>query len=83
MYTKKLTDDEFLEMIIDKELEIAQADIRYKDIMAMPEKEYNDNIYGVYEEKVPDYPYPVPMTISMIGSQRELRKEGRKIISII
>ncbi len=31
--------------------------------MAMPDGEYNDNIYGVYEEKVVDYPYPVPMKI--------------------
>ena len=31
--------------------------------MAMPDGEYNDNIYGIYEEKVVDYPYPVPMKI--------------------
>ena len=31
--------------------------------MAMPQGEYNDNIYGIYEEKVADYPYPVPMKI--------------------
>ena len=31
--------------------------------MAMPDGEYNDNIYGIYEEKVADYPYPVPMKI--------------------
>lgn len=52
MYTKKLTDDEFLEMIIDKELEIAQADIRYKDIMAMPEKERREfRFYDKYSFK--------------------------------
>ena len=31
--------------------------------MALPSGEYNDNIYGIYQEKVPDYPYPVPMKI--------------------
>ena len=31
--------------------------------MAMPEGEYNDNLYGIYQEKVPDYPYPVPMKV--------------------
>ncbi len=31
--------------------------------MALPHGEYNDNIYGIYSEKVPDYPYPVPMKI--------------------
>ena len=31
--------------------------------MAMPAGEYNENIYGIYEEKVADYPYPVPMKI--------------------
>ena len=31
--------------------------------MALPSGEYNDNIYGIYQEKVPDYPYPVPMKV--------------------
>ena len=31
--------------------------------MAMPDSEYNDNIYGIYEAKLADYPYPVPMKI--------------------
>ena len=31
--------------------------------MALPSGEYNDNMYGIYQEKVPDYPYPVPMKI--------------------
>ena len=31
--------------------------------MALPSGEYNENIYGIYEEKVADYPYPVPMKI--------------------
>lgn len=37
--------------------------------MAMPDGEYNDNIYGLYEEKVPDYPYPVPMKIEAYPSE--------------
>lgn len=36
---KKLTDDEFVELIIDKELEIANADIRAKDIKALSKEE--------------------------------------------
>jgi len=38
-YTKKLTDAEFVELIINKELEIAGADIRYNDIIALPNEE--------------------------------------------
>ena len=38
-YVKKLTDEEFLEMVIDKELEIGGAPFRYKDIMAKPIEE--------------------------------------------
>lgn len=36
---KKLTDIEFLELVINKELEIANAPVRFKDIMAMPDKD--------------------------------------------
>lgn len=36
---KKLTDKEFVELIINKELEIAGADIRYKDIVALSKEE--------------------------------------------
>lgn len=35
MYKKKLTDKEFVELIVNKELEIANADIRYKDIISL------------------------------------------------
>ena len=31
--------------------------------MALPQGEYNENYYGIFEEKVVDYPYPVPMKI--------------------
>ena len=31
--------------------------------MALPDGDYTDNVYGIYEEKVVDYPYPVPMKI--------------------
>lgn len=31
--------------------------------MALPSGEFNDNVYGIYQEKVPDYPYPVPMKL--------------------
>ena len=32
-------------------------------VMALPSGEYNENIYGIYQEKVADYPYPVAMKI--------------------
>ena len=31
--------------------------------MALPEGEYNDNIYGLFTEKLIDYPYPVQMEL--------------------
>lgn len=36
---KKLTDEEFIELIINKELEIVNADIRYKDIKKTSKEE--------------------------------------------
>ena len=42
MYKKKITEEEFLEMLINKELEIAEAPIRYKDIKAMPKEEQRE-----------------------------------------
>lgn len=41
-YVKKLTDNEFVELIIDKELEISGTDVRYKDITAMPKEEQKE-----------------------------------------
>ena len=31
--------------------------------MAMPEASNDDNAYGIFQEKLPDYPYPVPMKL--------------------
>ena len=31
--------------------------------MAMPEDTNDDNKYGIFQEKLPDYPYPVPMKL--------------------
>ena len=31
--------------------------------MAMPESWDNDNVYGIFQEKLADYPYPVPMKL--------------------
>ncbi len=31
--------------------------------MAMPEGVMNDNVYGIFTEKLADYPYPVPMKL--------------------
>ena len=42
---------------------------RISIVMAMPDGEYNDNIYGVFEEKVPDYPYPVPMKLEAFPAE--------------
>ena len=38
-YKKKLTDKEFAKMVIDKELEIAGADMRYDDIVKLTKEE--------------------------------------------
>lgn len=38
-YKKKLTSEEFVKTIIDKELEIVDADIRYDDIIKLPKEE--------------------------------------------
>ena len=42
MKVKKLTDKEFLELVIDKELEIAGADIRFKDLDAMTKEQQEE-----------------------------------------
>ncbi len=31
--------------------------------MALPEDSNDDNAYGIFQEKLPDYPYPVPMKL--------------------
>ena len=31
--------------------------------MAMPESDNSDNVYGIFQEKLADYPYPVPMKL--------------------
>lgn len=38
-YKKKLTDNEFVELVINKELEIAGADMRYADIVKLTKDE--------------------------------------------
>lgn len=38
---KKLTDQEFVKLMVDKELEIVGTDIRYNDLIAEPEKYKN------------------------------------------
>ena len=42
MKVKKLTDKEFLELVIDKELEIAGADVRFKDLDAMTKEQQEE-----------------------------------------
>ena len=31
--------------------------------MAMPADSNDDNAYGIFQEKLPEYPYPVPMKL--------------------
>lgn len=38
MYKKKITTDEFIKLIVDKELEIVGAPIRYNDLIENQEK---------------------------------------------
>ena len=55
MNKKKLTDEEFVELVINKELEIAGADIRYKDIIALPkEKQEELRFFEKYAFKTPE-----------------------------
>lgn len=37
--------------------------------MAMPNGEYNDNIYGLFEAELPEYPYPVSMKLDATPSE--------------
>ncbi len=37
--------------------------------MAMPAGEYNDNIYGIFQTNLVEYPYPVPMKLEAIPSE--------------
>ena len=37
--------------------------------MAMPEGSNDDNAYGIFQEKLPDYPYPVPMKLEAYPSE--------------
>lgn len=37
--------------------------------MAMPDKPVNDNVYGIFESKLADYPYPVPMKLVAIPEE--------------
>lgn len=37
---KKLTNSEFIELIVDKELEIANAPVRYKDLIGARKDEF-------------------------------------------
>ena len=42
MNVKKLTDTEFVELIINKELELAGADVRFKDLQAMTDEQQKE-----------------------------------------
>lgn len=37
--------------------------------MAMPSGEYNDNIYGLFEAELPEYPYPVAMKLDALPAE--------------
>ena len=37
--------------------------------MAMPDKPVSDNIYGIFEVMLADYPYPVPMKLEAIPEE--------------
>ena len=37
--------------------------------MAMPDKPVNDNIYGIFETRLADYPYPVPMKLEAVPEE--------------
>lgn len=53
MYVKKISIDEFIKLIVDKELEIANAPIRYDDIIANQDKYphwYQDYSFDTIEQ---------------------------------
>lgn len=49
MYVKKLTDIEFVKLIVDKELEIVNAPVRYNDLIADKE--------GIYKHWYQDFAF--------------------------
>ncbi len=60
------SDDEKPGTVVDQQVFDSEFVPNYTRVtveMALPSGEYNDNMYGIYQEKVPDYPYPVPMKI--------------------
>ena len=62
----KANDDEKPGTVVDQQAFDSEFVPNYTRVtleMALPSGEYNDNIYGIYQEKVADYPYPVPMKI--------------------
>lgn len=42
---------------------------RMKVEMALPDGSLNDNIYGIFTHKLPNYPYPVPMRLEATPSE--------------
>jgi beta-lactam-binding protein with PASTA domain len=42
---------------------------RMKVEMALPDGPLNDNIYGIFTQKLPSYPYPVPMRLEATPSE--------------
>ena len=42
---------------------------RMKVEMALPDGALNDNIYGIFNQKLPNYPYPVPMRLEATPSE--------------
>ena len=42
---------------------------RMKVEMALPDGSLNDNVYGIFTQKLPNYPYPVPMRLEANPSE--------------
>ena len=64
--SRKAEDDDKPGTVVDQQAFDSEYVPNYTRVsltMALPHGEYNDNIYGIYSEKLPDYPYPVPMKI--------------------
>ncbi|MBP5520177.1 MAG: PASTA domain-containing protein [Treponema sp.] len=62
----KATDGEVPGTVVDQQAfddEFIRNYTRISLEMALPQGVYNENIFGIYKEKVADYPYPVPMKL--------------------
>lgn len=65
-------DDEKIGTVVSQQTFNAEFVPNYTRVnveMALPDKSVNDNVYGIFETKLADYPYPVPMKLEAIPEE--------------